>query len=100
QTGSLRDSSSELCSSDLVAELARRSAAGQVPFLREKRFIWINARYVPPIEKGARLVAILAHLARRTDLIACIEGLANLLRGEHRSEERRVGKGWRSPRAA
>ncbi len=74
--------------STIVAELARRAAQGQIGFLREKRFIWIDARHTPPMEKGPRLAAILAHLASRPNLVACLEGMATLLRGEQGQDHR------------
>jgi ATP-dependent Clp protease ATP-binding subunit ClpA len=74
--------------STIVAELARRAASGQIGFLRDKRMVWIDGRYAPPAERLPRLAAILAHLASRPDLVACVEGLATLLRGEHGQDYR------------
>jgi len=68
--------------STVVAELARRAAAGRIPFLGQARFLSIDCRYVPPDESRQRLAAILAHIADRADLVACVEGFPALLRGE------------------
>jgi ATP-dependent Clp protease ATP-binding subunit ClpA len=66
----------------LVRELARRAAAGEIPFLSRKRFLWVDAGDVSPADSGAKLAAILAHVTGRTDLILCLDGLGPLLRGE------------------
>jgi ATP-dependent Clp protease ATP-binding subunit ClpA len=66
----------------IILELARRAASGQIPFLRSKRFLWVDCRYVPPDESRQRLLGILAQLASKTDLIACVNGFCSLLRSE------------------
>ncbi|MFD9326785.1 AAA family ATPase [Streptomyces sp. NPDC060065] len=65
----------------LVRELARRAAAGELPFLRRKRLLHVDCRDVPDIESGAKLARIIAHVAGRTDLIVCLDGLGAMLRG-------------------
>ncbi|WP_066947838.1 AAA family ATPase [Streptomyces lushanensis] len=65
----------------LVRELARRAAAGELPFLRRKRLLRVDCRDVPDTESGARLARIIAHVAGRTDLIVCLDGLGAMLRG-------------------
>jgi ATP-dependent Clp protease ATP-binding subunit ClpA len=67
----------------VVAELARRAAAGRIPFLSRMRFVSIDVRYVSPDESRPRLAAILNHVANRPDLVACLEGFPTLLRGDH-----------------
>lgn len=65
----------------LVRELARRATAGELPFLRRKRLLHVDCRDVPEIESGAKLARIIAHVAGRTDLIVCLDGLGAMLRG-------------------
>ncbi len=67
----------------LVRELARRAAAGELPFLRRKRLLRVDCRDVPDSESGAKLARIIAHVAGRTDLIVCLDGLGAMLRGPH-----------------
>ena len=67
--------------STVVAELARRAANGSIPFLRPKRFLWVDARYVPPVESAPRLAGILQYVARHPALVVCIDNVAGLLRG-------------------
>ena len=66
----------------LVRELARRAAAGEITFLRHKRFLWVDGRDVSAAESAAKLTALIAHTATRTDLVLCVDGLGPLLRGE------------------
>lgn len=65
-----------------VRELARRAAAGDPPFLARKRFLWVDAIDVPSNESRRKLEAVLAHVAGRTDLVVCLDGMAALLRAE------------------
>ncbi|WP_200308006.1 AAA family ATPase [Streptomyces adelaidensis] len=65
----------------LVRELARRAAAGELPFLRRKRLLRVDCRDIPETESGARLARIIAHVAGRTDLIVCLDGLGSILTG-------------------
>jgi ATP-dependent Clp protease ATP-binding subunit ClpA len=76
--------------STVVAELARRAAAGRVPFLAPLRFVAVDCRYVPPDESRQRLAAVLSHVADRPDLVACLEGFPALLRGERASSNKPV----------
>src|SRR5262249_54242697 len=66
----------------LVKELARRAAAGEIPFLGRKRFLLVDCRNVSTAESGAQLSSIIAQVAGRTDLILCLDGLGPLLRAE------------------
>ncbi|MFI0735057.1 AAA family ATPase [Streptomyces sp. NPDC021225] len=65
----------------LLRELARRAAAGELPFLRRKRLLRVDCHDVPDSESGAKLARIIAHVAGRTDLIVCLDGLGAMLRG-------------------
>jgi len=64
----------------LVRELARRAAAGDIPFLNDSRFLWIDAQDVSPDESRPRFMALLEFLAEYPELIVCLDGLGALLR--------------------
>src|SRR5262249_54562811 len=68
--------------STLLAELARRAAAGRVPFLAGRRFLHVDCRDSPPDESRHRLAALFTHVAGRPELILCLEGFPSLLRGD------------------
>ncbi|MEV6591030.1 AAA family ATPase [Streptomyces acidicola] len=65
----------------LLRELARRAATGELAFLRRKRFIRVDCRDVLASESGDKLTRIIAHVAGRTDIIVCLDGLGAILRG-------------------
>ncbi|WP_461036908.1 AAA family ATPase [Streptomyces mayteni] len=67
----------------LLRELARRAAAGDLPFLRHMRFLRVDCHDVPPEESGAALASVIAQVTARTDLVLCLDGLGPLLRGPH-----------------
>lgn len=66
----------------LVRELSRKAAAGDISFLKRRRFLWVDCRDVAPDESRDKLEAIFSHVAGRTDLILCLDGLGSLLRAE------------------
>jgi ATP-dependent Clp protease ATP-binding subunit ClpA len=68
--------------STLVAELARRAAAGQIASLARAHFLCVDCRHIPPDESRQRLVALLNHVAGQPELVLCIDGLPCLLRSE------------------
>ncbi|HTJ71471.1 MAG TPA: AAA family ATPase [Actinospica sp.] len=65
----------------LLRELARRAAAGEIPFLRRRRFIRVDCRDVAPDRSAAQLLSLISHVGGRTDLVVCVDGLGPLLRG-------------------
>jgi ATP-dependent Clp protease ATP-binding subunit ClpA len=65
----------------LLRELARRAAGGEIPFLGRKRLVRVDGSEVEPSADGRPLHRLLDHVAGRTDLILCLDGLAGLLRG-------------------
>ncbi|MCZ2344472.1 MAG: AAA family ATPase [Bacteroidales bacterium] len=65
--------------SAIAAELAKRAARGDLRFLTPKRFLAIDARYIPLDESRARLAAILSHITPHPDLVVVLDGLAGLL---------------------
>ncbi|GAA1557009.1 ATP-dependent Clp protease ATP-binding subunit [Actinomadura kijaniata] len=72
----------------LLGELARRAAAGEIPFLRRKRFLHVDCGDVAPGDSAAALAGIVGHVAGRTDVIVCADGLGALLRGPHGTDHR------------
>jgi ATP-dependent Clp protease ATP-binding subunit ClpA len=64
----------------LLAELARRAAAGDIGFLARKRFLRVDCGLVGPAESAAKLTGLIAHLAGRTDVVLCVDGLGPMLR--------------------
>lgn len=74
----------------VVRELARRAATGELPFLRNKRFLHVDCRDVAAAESGAKLAAVITHAAARTDLVLCLDGLGPLLRSEHGGDHKLV----------
>jgi len=74
--------------STIVAEMARRAADGEIPFLQGKRFLWVDARYVPPMESGQRLAGILSHVATHGEVVLCIDGLVALCCREQGADHR------------
>lgn len=66
--------------STAVRELARRAATGEIPFLRDKRFVVIDCHNVPPADSRSCLEAICSAVAPVENLVLCLEGMASLLR--------------------
>ncbi|RVU17992.1 ATP-dependent Clp protease ATP-binding subunit [Streptomyces antnestii] len=67
----------------LLRELARRATAGEIPFLRRKRFLRVDCKDVAAEDSGDQLTALIGQVAGRTDLVVCVDGLGPLLRGRH-----------------
>ncbi|MFN0054920.1 MAG: AAA family ATPase [Planctomycetales bacterium] len=65
-----------------VLELARRAAGGEIPFLRERRFLWIDGRNAEPGKSRQILESVFAQFGSHPENIVCLDGLAGLLRGE------------------
>jgi ATP-dependent Clp protease ATP-binding subunit ClpA len=74
----------------LVRELARRAAQGQPGFLRERRFVSIDGRHVPPENSPALLAAILAGVPDERETVLCLDDLGQLLRGPHNTSNKPV----------
>jgi ATP-dependent Clp protease ATP-binding subunit ClpA len=74
----------------VVAELARRAAAGAIRFLKGRRFLSVDCRYIPPDESRQRLAAILAHLAGHAELVVCLDGFPSLLRAERGGNNKEI----------
>ncbi len=64
----------------VVWELARRAAAGEISFLKDERFLWVDAQDVSPEESRPRFAALLELLSDFPDFVVCLDGLGSLLR--------------------
>src|SRR5205823_1879555 len=58
----------------LVREVARRAAFGEIPFLKNKRFLWVEGQDVSH-ESEDTLEQLLSFATEQTDVILCIDGL-------------------------
>ncbi|MFJ9616189.1 AAA family ATPase [Streptomyces noursei] len=65
----------------VLRELARRAAAGEIPFLRRRRFVRVDCRGVAPEQSRKQLESLLDVVGGRTDMVLCVDGLGALLRG-------------------
>jgi ATP-dependent Clp protease ATP-binding subunit ClpA len=74
----------------ILWELARKAAANEIPFLRAKRFLWVDGRDVNAADSKEKLTGLLAHVSGRTDLIVCLDNLGPLLRGESGSNNKLI----------
>lgn len=74
----------------LVRELARRAASDEIPFLKRKRFLWVDCQDVSPEESRDKLEAIFTQTAGRTDLIIILDGLGPILHAESGGNNKRI----------
>ncbi len=72
----------------VLRELARRAAVKEIPFLRRKRFLWVDASDVGPESSFSKLQALFTQLIGRDDLVVCVERLDLLLRGASASSHK------------
>ncbi|MUN35232.1 AAA domain-containing protein [Actinomadura sp. NEAU-AAG5] len=72
----------------LLRELARRAAEGEIPFLARKRFVHVDCGDLAPADSGEALTQIIDHIAGRTDVIVCADGLGSLIRGKAGTDHR------------
>lgn len=63
-----------------VRELAKVAAEGQIPFLRNSRFVWIDCQYVSREDSRACLESVLQFAVGQKNLVLCLDGLSALLR--------------------
>jgi len=68
--------------STLMAELARRAAAGRVPGLEKSRIVEIDCRYVSREESRPRLEGILSRVTGQAGLVICFRQFASMLRSD------------------
>ncbi|WP_242909724.1 AAA family ATPase [Actinomadura terrae] len=72
----------------LLRELARRAAEGEIRFLARKRFLHVDCGDLAPADSGDALAEIIEHIAGRTDVIVCVDGLGSLIRGPGGTDHR------------
>jgi ATP-dependent Clp protease ATP-binding subunit ClpA len=70
-----------VCTGTVVAELARRATAGDIPSLSALRFLRVDCRRVPPDESQQRLAALLNCVAEDPRRVVVLDGFASLFRG-------------------
>ena len=80
-------------STTVLRELARRAAAGDIPFLRRKRFVRVDGRDVAPENSAAQLSGLISHVGGRTELVLCVDGLGPLLRGPNGTRHNLILRG-------
>ncbi len=71
-----------LAQSTLLTELAWRSARGDYTFLRRRQLLTVQCRCVAGDESRATLAALFSRIGHVEPLVACIDGLASLVRTE------------------
>jgi ATP-dependent Clp protease ATP-binding subunit ClpA len=65
---------------ELVRELARRAATGEVPFLKRKKIVWVDCDGVPPDQSRSRFDDIVAAVKGRNDVTVCLDHFENIVR--------------------
>ena len=77
---------------ELLQELARRAAAGEIPFLARKKIVLVNCDGVAPEDSRTQMRAILSAAKGRRDVIICLDHCEALLRhaGQRESDNRGV----------
>jgi ATP-dependent Clp protease ATP-binding subunit ClpC len=74
----------------VIADLARRAAAGRIPSLQGRRFLHVDCRYIPADESRARVAGILSHVGGRPELVVTLDGFASLVRSERNADNKAV----------
>lgn len=64
----------------LVLELSRRVAAGEVSFLRRRKIVLLDCSEVSPENSRSELEKMLGQVKGRKDVILCLDHLENILR--------------------
>ena len=73
--------------------MAAKAAAGKIPFLKRKRFLWVDGADVVPEDSANLLSRIFSQVAGRTDLILCLDALDRFLRGSTGGDHRMMLRG-------
>jgi len=63
-----------------VRELARKAAFGEVPFLADHRFLWIDCKNVGIEDSRGCLETILSIVEAQPATVLCLDGLASLIK--------------------
>lgn len=64
----------------IVRELARKIAAGEIPFLRNKKVLWVDCTEITPEESREKLEQIITAVKGRNDVITCLDGFESVIR--------------------
>lgn len=64
----------------VVRELANRTQVGELPFLSDARFLWIDCRNVGPEDSRACLESILTAAQNEPNVVLCLDGIASLVK--------------------
>lgn len=64
----------------VVRELARQAAHGKIPFLADRRFLWIDAKNVGPEDSRGCLETILTVTEGQPNTVLCLDGLDALIK--------------------
>ncbi len=70
----------------LLKELARRATSGEIPFLKQRRFVRIDCADLSPQESHKKLLHLLAAVAGQKHLMLCLDGLGAFLRSKAKEE--------------
>ncbi len=64
----------------IVRELARKIAAEEIPFLHNKKVLWVDCSEITPEESREKLEQIITAVKGRNDVIICLDGLDTVIR--------------------
>lgn len=70
----------------LINDLAKRAANGEIPFLQQRRFIWVDCRDLSPVESKKKLTQLLATVSGHKNLLICLDGLGSFFSTEMKQE--------------
>jgi ATP-dependent Clp protease ATP-binding subunit ClpC len=63
-----------------LLEMARRGISGRPPFLRDKQFMLVHCRHMPPDQVPMMIESVFMTAGASENIIICLDGLSNLLR--------------------
>ena len=64
----------------IVRELARKIAAEEISFLRNKKVLWVDCSEITPEESREKLEQIITAVKGRNDVLTCLDGLDTVIR--------------------
>lgn len=77
----------------VVRELARRAAAGDIPFLADARFLRLDCGNVAPEDSRAVLTGVFSSVTGRREVVLCLDGLGALLKRPMGGDNRHLLRG-------
>src|SRR5579862_286725 len=66
----------------VLIDLARRCLNGSLEFLKKKRIFTVDCRHIPAEDARAAINGVLGSVSEQEDLVLCLDGFGNLLRGQ------------------